>query len=35
VVTPRKLREATEMRLRQVSRGGRLAQWLNTAEEED
>jgi len=35
VVTPRKLREATEMRLRQVSRGGRLAQWLNAAEEED
>lgn len=28
VVTPRKLREATENRLRQVSAGGRLAQWL-------
>jgi cell volume regulation protein A len=28
VVTPRKLREATEQRLRQVSQGGRLAQWL-------
>ncbi len=28
VVTPRKLREATEHRLRQVSQNGRLAQWL-------
>ncbi|TYL49676.1 potassium/proton antiporter [Nocardioides sp. BGMRC 2183] len=28
VVTPRKQREATERRLRQVSSGGRLAQWL-------
>jgi cell volume regulation protein A len=28
VVTPRKLREATEDRLRAVSVGGRLAQWL-------
>ncbi|MDN5746786.1 MAG: potassium/proton antiporter [Nocardioidaceae bacterium] len=28
IVTPRRLREATEQRLRQVSRGGRLAQWL-------
>jgi cell volume regulation protein A len=28
VVTPRKLREQTEQRLRQVSEGGRLAQWL-------
>lgn len=28
VVTPRKHREATEQRLRQVSAGGRLAQWL-------
>jgi cell volume regulation protein A len=28
VVTPRKQREATEQRLRQVSVGGRLAQWL-------
>ena len=27
VVTPRKAREATEERLRQVSEGGRLAQW--------
>jgi cell volume regulation protein A len=30
VVTPRKLRADTERRLRQVSRGGRLAQWLGT-----
>ena len=29
VVTPRRLREATEQRLRAVSRGGRLAQWLD------
>ena len=29
VVTPRKLREATENRLRAVSLGGRLAQWLH------
>jgi potassium/hydrogen antiporter len=28
VVTPRRLRERTERRLRQVSEGGRLAQWL-------
>ncbi len=28
VVTPRKQRERTEQRLRQVSAGGRLAQWL-------
>ena len=28
VVTPRKSREATERRLRSVSVGGRLAQWL-------
>ena len=28
VVTPRKLREKTEERLREVSEGGRLAQWL-------
>ena len=28
VVTPRRIREATERRLRQVSAGGRLAQWL-------
>ena len=30
VVTPRKDREATERRLRAVSLGGRLAQWLGT-----
>ena len=30
VVSPRRLREATEQRLRQVSAGGRLAQWLGT-----
>jgi potassium/hydrogen antiporter len=30
VVTPRKVREATENRLRQVSIGGRLAQWLGS-----
>ena len=38
VVTPRKLREATERRLRQVSAGGRLAQWLGadpTGEDRD
>ncbi len=29
VVTPRRLREKTEERLRQVSRRGRLAQWLD------
>jgi cell volume regulation protein A len=29
IVTPRKARERTEERLRQVSRGGRLAQWLD------
>ena len=29
IVTPRKLRDATEERLRQVSEGGRLAQWLD------
>jgi potassium/hydrogen antiporter len=28
-VTPRKLREATEERLRQVSSSGRLAHWLS------
>ena len=28
VVTPRRLREQTEQRLRRVSEGGRLAQWL-------
>jgi potassium/hydrogen antiporter len=32
VVTPRKLREATEDRLRAVSRRGRLAHWLDTPE---
>lgn len=32
VVTPRKVRERTEARLRQVSRGGRLAQWLQDDE---
>lgn len=31
VVVPRAQREATEKRLRQVSRGGRLAQWLGPA----
>lgn len=31
IVTPRKLREATEDRLRRVSAGGRLAQWLGDA----
>ena len=30
VVTPRRLRAATEERLRQVSAGGRLARWLGT-----
>ena len=29
VVTPRKQREATERRLRQVAAGGRLAAWLD------
>ena len=29
IVTPRKLREETEQRLRRVSEGGRLAQWLD------
>jgi potassium/hydrogen antiporter len=29
VVTPRRLREATEVRLRAVSRRGRLAEWLD------
>ena len=32
VVTPRRLRERTEKRLRQVSVGGRLAQWLDRAD---
>jgi cell volume regulation protein A len=31
VVTPRRLRDRTEERLRQVSEGGRLAQWLGDA----
>ncbi len=35
VVTPRKQREATERRLRQVSSGGRLAQWLRDGEPAD
>jgi cell volume regulation protein A len=35
VVTPRKLRERTEERLRQVSRGGRLAQWLDEPDPRD
>ncbi|WP_134741000.1 potassium/proton antiporter [Nocardioides sp. 503] len=35
VVTPRKLRERTEERLRQVSRGGRLAQWLDEPDVRD
>ena len=34
VVTPRKLREETEERLRQVSSSGRLAQWLGRAPRE-
>ena len=34
VVTPRKVREATEVRLRQVSRNGRLAQWLGSTRPE-
>jgi cell volume regulation protein A len=34
VVTPRKLREQTEERLRQVSSSGRLAQWLGRAPRE-
>jgi cell volume regulation protein A len=32
VVTPRRQREATERRLREVSHGGRLAQWLGSEE---
>jgi len=35
VVTPRKAREATEERLRQVSSGGRLAQWLGEPKKRD
>lgn len=35
VVTPRRQREATEQRLRQVSAGGRLARWLGTGPETD
>jgi cell volume regulation protein A len=34
VVTPRKLREATERRLRQVSAHGRLARWLGETKDE-
>jgi cell volume regulation protein A len=30
VVTPRRLRDRTEQRLRAVSLGGRLAQWLRS-----
>jgi cell volume regulation protein A len=33
VVTPRRLREKTEKRLRQVSLGGRLAQWIDRSDE--
>lgn len=32
IVTPRRLREKTEKRLRQVSVGGRLAQWIDRPE---
>ncbi|WP_183097567.1 potassium/proton antiporter [Nocardioides pelophilus] len=35
IVTPHKLREATERRLRQVSAGGRLAQWLGADSNDD
>jgi cell volume regulation protein A len=35
VVTPRKVREATEARLRQVSANGRLAQWLGDPQRSD
>ncbi|WP_442940155.1 hypothetical protein [Nocardioides sp. B-3] len=35
VVTPRKVREATEERLRRVSSGGRLAQWLDDPKKRD
>ena len=35
VVTPRKQREATEARLRQVSQNGRLAQWLGNPAKHD
>jgi cell volume regulation protein A len=35
VVTPRKVREKTEERLRQVSEGGRLAQWLGPRRRDD
>jgi cell volume regulation protein A len=33
VVTPRRLRELTERRLRAVSRGGRLVGWLGEGDE--
>jgi cell volume regulation protein A len=32
VVTPRRLRDRTEARLRAVSRGGRLVDWLEPGE---
>jgi potassium/hydrogen antiporter len=35
VVTPRKMRDATEARLRQVSANGRLAQWLGDPSRRD
>jgi cell volume regulation protein A len=35
VVTPRKLREATEARMRQVSESGRLALWLGDPSRRD
>ena len=35
VVTPRKLREATEARMRQVSDNGRLAQWVGDPKRRD
>jgi potassium/hydrogen antiporter len=35
VVTPRKLREATEVRMRHVSENGRLAQWLGDPRRRD
>ena len=35
VVTPRKLREATEARMRQVSDNGRLAQWVRDPKRRD
>lgn len=35
IVTPRRIREATEQRLRQVSAAGRLAQWLGAKASSD